>query len=181
MTDATMTREIILTEEEKSMTILHLNEEIVCFIKSIFSDIEQLEKSLEIMFQNNEPSYPHDSRNWTEQMWNETWNELLDELKQSGFDGTYHSITYNDIFWDNIITLMNINSNSNSQLSLYDKLLDHQFTVIRQDMVPILMPEYNGRLCLENNLLDYIEENWTTVFKEPIMKLYQMEYDICCK
>ena len=180
MTDATMPTEIILTEEEKSMTILHFNEEIVCFIKSIFSDIEELEKSLGIMFQSNNPNDPpHDSRNWTEQMWNETWNELLNEMKQTGFDGTYHSITYNDIFWDNIIMLMNINSNS--QLSLYNKLLDHQFTVIRQDMVPILMPKYNGRLCLENNLLDYIEENWTTIFKELIKDWFQMEYSICCK
>ena len=176
MTDATMTTEIILTEEEKSMTVLHLNEEIICFIKSIFSDIEELERRLENMFQIN-LNQPHNSRNWTKDMWYEMWDELLDEMKQTGFDGTYHSITYNDVFWDNIITLMNISSS----LSLYNKLLDHQFTVIRQDMVPILMPKYNGRICLENNLLDYIEENWTTIFKEPIMEWFQMEYDICCK
>ena len=140
----------------------HLDEEIICFLKSVFSEKEEFAKHIDYLM-STKPD-----------IWNE---ELRTHIIESGYDGIFESILLNDMFWDNVCTNMMV------QYFWHNKIRHYEYTIVERQMIPNLFydPSYNGHMSLQHNILYRIMHKWNDLFKEEIKMWAQLEFGFYCK
>ena len=133
-----------------------MDQEIICFLKSVFSDKEEIAKNIDYLLV-TKPD-----------MWNE---ELREHIIDSGYDGTFESILFNDVYWDNACTNIMI------QYFWNNKIRNYQYTIDRH-VIPNLFHDllYNGHMSLSHNILYRIKYKWNDLFKEEIKTWTQTEH-----
>jgi len=138
----------------------HLDEEIICFLKSVFSDTEGFVKHIDYILE-IKPD-----------IW--TW-DLRNQIIQAGYDGTFESILFNDMLWDNLCINILV------QYFWHNKIRNYQYTIVERRMIPNLFDYYDRHMNLHQNILYCIQYKWDELFKEEIKTWAQMEFSISPK
>ena len=146
---------LLLLHYEKNMAQQNqLIVELIEFMKSIFVEFDTLVIEL------NQTSF-------------------YEELVDIGYDGTIMSILFNEYFWDTIM------SECVQFYIIFQKLIRYDFVAIEktiEGLQPFMVDiEFNQIQSVNINLWDYLIDQWTDTFKEPIREWTQNTFGICPK
>ena len=104
---------------------------------------------------------------------------LYEDLIEIGYEGTIESILYNEYFWDIIM------SECVQFYIIFQRLIRYDFIIVEKTIEGLqpFMPndEFSDIQSVNINLWDYLIDQWTDIFKEPIREWTQITFGICPK